>query len=117
MAVATAIMGTLASISGASAASQQLTCVVTDSGARSQSPPFVIAFDQDAKTLEAHVGNQNYTFGHVSISNVAISGDVGSISLGIDRSSLGMVWQQYATDTINTQYGQCHTNPAPATGH
>jgi hypothetical protein len=118
-AVATAIMGALVSIPGVSAAPQQLTCVVTDGSAQSgtQNQSFVVAFDQDAKTLQAHVGNQNYNFDHVSISNVAIGGDVGSVSLGIDRSSLGMVWQQYGADMLSIQYGQCHAGSAPTTSH
>lgn len=99
--------------SGAAAAAQQLTCVLTNAGDQpsAQSQPITVIVDDDAKTLQARNGGQNYRFDNVSISNVAISGDVGAVSLGIDRSSLGMVWQQYQPDQVITDFGQCRASP------
>ncbi len=89
---------------------------MTDTGAQpaSQSQPIVVVFDEVAKTLHAQAGNQSYSFGNVSISNVPMSGQVDGVSLGIDRSSLGMDWQQYGADKVTTQYGQCQPTGLPA---
>ena len=118
VAAAAGITAVLGSAAGASAAPQQLNCVLTDSSAQppTKNQPIVIVFDDSAKTLQAQAGDQSYTFANVSISNVAISGDVDNASVGIDRSSLGMVWQQYATDPVTTQFGQCRTSPASSSG-
>jgi hypothetical protein len=109
------IAAVLGSTAGARAAPQQLNCVLASTAQPApNNPPVVVVFDDTAKTLQAKAGDQSYTFGNVSISNVAISGDVDDVSLGIDRSSLGMVWQQYGTDPVTIQYGQCRANPAPS---
>ncbi|HUN99701.1 MAG TPA: hypothetical protein VMU69_26155 [Bradyrhizobium sp.] len=92
---------------------QQLNCLLAGSkqpAAKNQ--PIIVIFDDTANALQVQLRDQSYIFGNVSISNVAISGYVDDVSLGIDRSSLGMVWQQYSTDQVTTQYGQCRANPA-----
>jgi hypothetical protein len=94
----------VAQVGIAAAAPQQLRCVLSGSEA---SAPIIVAFDEDAKTLRAQSGTQTYSFSNISISNVAISGSVGTVSLGIDRSSLGMVWQQYSAEKATIQFGQC----------
>jgi hypothetical protein len=93
----------------ASAQPQQLNCVLTDTEAKpgSESRPIVVVLDEGAKTLSAKDGDQSYSFTTISISNVAINGTNDSISLGIDRSSLGIVWQQYAADKVTTEFGHC----------
>jgi hypothetical protein len=98
-----------------SATPQQLDCVLTDTEAHphSESRPIVVVFDQDRRTLTAKEGSRNYSFRNVSISNVSISGRTDDVSLGIDRSSLGIVWQQYGADKVRTEYGQCRLAPAP----
>ena len=93
----------------ASAAAQQLDCVLTDTAEKlgSENRAIVVVFDESAKTLKAQDGSQNYSFSNVSISNIAISGHVDSVSVGIDRSSLGIVWQQYAANKVITEFGHC----------
>ncbi len=88
---------------------QQLNCVLTDTEAKpaSESRPIVVVFDEGAKTLSAKDGNHSYSFTTISISNVALNGTTDSISLGIDRSSLGIVWQQYAAGKVTTEFGHC----------
>jgi len=66
-------------------------------------------FDEDARTVTAEEGGQTYNLKKVSISNVSINGAADNISLGIDRSSFGIVWQQYRADKVSTEYGHCHT--------
>ena len=99
----------------ASAAPQRLDCVLTDKEASpaSESRPVVVVFDEDAKTVTAEAGGQTYSLEKVSISNVSINGAAESISLGIDRSSFGIVWQQYGTDKASTEYGQCRPTQSP----
>jgi len=99
----------------ASTGPQQLDCVLTDTEARpgSENRPIVVVFDEDTKTLTAKDGDHSYNFSKVSISNVSINGQADSISLGIDRSSLGIVWQEYGADKVRTEYGRCHLASAP----
>ena len=94
---------------------QQLDCVLTDTEAKpgSESRPIVIVFDEDAKTLTAKEGDHSYSFSKISISQVSINGLDDNVSLGIDRSALGIVWQQYETDQVRTEYGKCHPVRAP----
>ena len=110
------LMTVLAWTAAASAAPQQLDCVLTDTEAKpgSENRPIVVVFDEDKKILTAAEGGRSYSFTKVSISNVSINGDDDSVSLGIDRSSFGIVWQQYGTDKVRTEYGQCHPARAPA---
>jgi len=112
-----ALITVLAWTIAASATPQELHCILTDIGTRpgSESRPIVVVFDQDAKTLTAEASSHNYSLRNVSISNVSINGEDDSVSLGIDRSSLGIVWQQYGANDIVTEYGQCRrTDPAAA---
>jgi len=106
-----------AQIGVSSAAPQQLRCVLASSQTAAQNQPIVVVFDDDAKTLQAQSGSQTYSFTDVSISNVAISGSAGDISLGIDRSSLGMVWQQYAPEKTTVEYGKCQNSAASTASH
>jgi hypothetical protein len=110
-ALATVLVWTAA----ASAAPQRFDCVLTDKEASpgSESRPVVVVFDEDAKTVTAQEGGQTYRLEKVSISNVSINGAADSISLGIDRSSFGIVWQQYGADKVSTEYGQCHPTRSP----
>jgi hypothetical protein len=98
----------------ASAAAQQFDCVLTDTAEQlaSENRTIVVVFDESVKTLKAHDGNQSYSFNNVSISNIAISGDVANVSVGIDRSSGGVVWQQYATNKVVTEFGHCRQSEA-----
>ncbi len=106
--IVTALIAVLAPMA-ASAAPQQLDCVLTDTAAQpgSESRPVVIVFDADVKTLNVKDSSRSYSFSNVSISNVSINGEADSVSLGIDRSSLGIVWQQYAASKVVTEYGKC----------
>ena len=109
------LMTVLAWTAAASAAPQQLDCVLTDTEAKpgSENRPIVVVFDEDGKTLTAEEGGRSYSFTKVSISNVSINGDDDSVSLGIDRSSFGIVWQQYGADKVSTEFGQCHSAQSP----
>ena len=99
----------------ASAAPQRLDCILTDQEAKpaSENRPIVVVFDEDAKTVTAEDGGHVYSLDKVAISNVSINGTVDNISLGVDRSSLGIVWQQYSADKVRTEYGHCRLTGAP----
>jgi hypothetical protein len=102
-------------IASAAAGPQQLDCVLTDTDTQpsSQNRSVVVVFDEDEKSITAEQDGRSYSFTKVSISNVSISGHTDGISLGIDRSSLGIVWQQYSTDRVRTEYGHCHQSRVP----
>lgn len=104
-----AVVLAIAAVRTASAAPQQLNCVLTDTADHlaSENRPVIVIFDDAAKTLSAQAGGQNYNFDSVSISNIAISGNIVSNSVGIDRSSFGIVWQQYGADKVTTEFGRC----------
>lgn len=110
-----ALITVLAWTIAASATPQELHCILTDIGTRpgSESRPIVVVFDQDAKTLTAEASSHNYSLRNVSISNVSINGEDDSVSLGIDRSSLGIVWQRYAADKVHTEFGRCQAAKPP----
>ena len=116
-ATAAIIVGVLMTVwtAAASAAPQQLDCVLTDTEGNpgSENRPIVVVFDEDAKTLTAKGGGNSYSFSKVSISNVSITGAVDSVSLGVDRSSFGIVWQQYGADKVSTEFGRCHPTQSP----
>ena len=98
-----------------SAAPRRLDCVLTDTPTKPQSEnrPIVVIFDEDAGSLTAEESNHIHRFGKVSISSVTINGQADAISLGIDRSSLGIVWQQYDAGKVRTEYGLCHPSQSP----
>jgi hypothetical protein len=101
----------------ASAAPKQLNCILTDTEAKpgSESRPIVVVFDEDAKTLTAKDSDHTYSFSKISISNVSINGLGDTVSLGVDRSSFGIVWQQYGSgaDKATTEFGHCLPAAAP----
>lgn len=111
-----ALLLVLARPGGASATPQRLNCVLTDTADRlaSENRSVIVIFDDAAKTVSAQAGGQNYNFDNVSISNIAISGNMSSNSVGIDRSSFGIVWQQYGADKVTTEFGQCRRGNEPA---
>ncbi len=94
---------------GALAAPQQLDCVLTDTKAKpgSEHRPVAISFDEDAKKLTAKAGDRSYSFANVTMTYIAISGQTQDTSVGIDRSALGIVWQQYAAGRVTTEFGHC----------
>jgi len=115
------LVGIAAAAGPASAKPQSLDCLLTDTGTRpgSENRAITIAFDDDAKSLSAQDGGQNYTFGSVSITNVVINGGNDSVSVGIDRSSFGIVWQKYDSTGVAIEYGKCRpsAHPAAASAH
>lgn len=117
--VTTVVSAVLAWTAQVSAAPMQLNCTLTDTAVQlgSENHPVVLTFDEQAKTLSAQDGSQKYNFGDVSISNIAISGDVGNVSVGIDRSSLGIVWQQYGAGAPAAQFGQCRQSTSATTAN
>ncbi len=114
--IAAVLIGIVASVPSASAATQQLDCVLTDTGTQpgSENRAVAVVFDDAAKTLSAQSGGQNFSFTSVSISNVTINGATDTISIGIDRSSLGVVWQKYNSTNVVTEYGKCRRSGHPA---
>jgi hypothetical protein len=112
-----AVAAILASALGASAAQQRLECVLTDTASRlgAENRSIVVTFDEDRNGLQALVGSQSYSFSQVSISTVSISGQIGDVSLGIDRSSLGIVWQQYEPGEPVVEFGRCQAAGSNAT--
>lgn len=105
-------IGVAAPVSGASAATQQLDCVLTDIGTQpgSENWRIAIVFDDDAETLLAQDGAESLRFTSVSISKVSINGATDNASIGIDRSALGIVWQKYGSTGVVTEYGKCRQN-------
>ena len=100
----------------ASAASQRFDCVLTDTADKlgSENRPIVVVLDEAAITLEVQDGGQKYNLNNVSISNISINGDTDRLSLGIDRSSLGIVWQQYGANKMVIEFGKCRQADHPA---
>jgi len=113
--IAAVLLASITWIRGAAAVPQQLDCVLTDTPARpgSESRPVTVVYDEADKKLTAEAAGRRYSFSNVTITYIAISGHADDISLGIDRSSLGIVWQQYGADKANTEYGHCRAARTP----
>ena len=108
------VLSSLTISAAAFAGEQRFDCVLTDTAEQlaSENHAVSVVLDEDAKTLKAQDGSQSYSFTKVSISTLAISGEVDNVSIGIDRSSWGIVWQQYNADKIVTQFGRCRQSKA-----
>jgi hypothetical protein len=106
----TALSMTLTGTGDAAAAIQTLDCVLSNPGGPPDNPSIAVTIDDTGKTLKVQRGTDSYSFTNVSISNISISGQVNDVSLGIDRSSLGIVWQQYGADKVATDFGQCRVS-------
>ena len=115
MAIVATLLASAASTGGAAETPQQLNCILTDTLARpsSQSRSVTVFYDEDNKTLSAEADGRLYRFNKVTITYIAISGQADDVSIGIDRSSLGIVWQQYEANKVNTEYGHCRPAQAP----
>jgi hypothetical protein len=113
--LAAIVASTVAWGADGTAASRRLDCVLTDTPAKPQSEnrAIVVVFDEDAGTLTAEVGSYSHRFAKVSISSATVNGQADGVSLGIDRSSLGIVWQQYDGGKVHTEYGLCQTSESP----
>jgi len=107
--LAATVLTVLAANGRALAAPQQLDCILTDTKAKpgSENRPVAVIFDEDAKTLTAKAGDRSYSFAKVIMTYIAISGQTDDASVGVDRSALGIVWQQYAAGTVTTEFGHC----------
>lgn len=90
---------------------QRFNCALTDTTAKpgSESRPIIVILDNATNSLEAEEGGQTRIFRNVSVSSVAISGNADDVSLGIDRSSLGIVFQDYgaAGKAVAIEFGRC----------
>ena len=100
---------------GASASPQRLDCVLTDTDVQPQSEKrsIVVVFDEGNKTLTATDGDHTYSLQRVSISNVSIAGQADDVSVGVDRSSLGIVWQRYDAEQVRNEFGYCRAANSP----
>ncbi len=96
---------------------ERFTCVLTDTTAKpgSESRPIIVTFDDAKNTLEAEEGGQTHILRNVSVSSVSISGNGDDVSLGIDRSSHGIVFQDYGATgkPVAIEFGRCR--PATST--
>ncbi len=99
------------------AATRRLACALTDTTAKpdSESRPITVIFDDESKMLKAEEVGQTHIFRNVSISSVSISGVSDDLSIGLDRSSLGLVFQSYGIGGRVTaiEFGRCQ--PADST--
>ena len=100
------------------AAPRTLDCVLTNIEIRSVTARFesrvgaekrsiAVIFDDDAKTLIIKEGGAETRLGKVAISQTSMTGAAGNISLGIDRSSWGIVFQTYGQDSTRNEFGEC----------
>ncbi|HLN10617.1 MAG TPA: hypothetical protein VK281_16890 [Xanthobacteraceae bacterium] len=93
----------------ATAAQQRLECVLTDADAQRGGGrrPITIAFDEDTKTITLDENGQARPLRNVAISNTSMSSHADDVSVGVDRSSLRVVFQTYGQGSVANEYGQC----------
>jgi hypothetical protein len=96
---------------------ERFTCTLTDTIAKpgSESRPIIVTFDDATNVLEAEEGGRTHTLHNVSVSSISISGNADDVSLGIDRSSRGIVFQDYRATgkAVAIEFGRCQ--PATST--
>ena len=122
---AVCILGALSAVlllpAGAVAAPKRLDCSLTlletragpksDQSAESRS--MMIVFDEEAQALTLYQGASVQALGRVTITQSSMSGAVGEITLGIDRSSWGIVFQTYGSDSMRAEFGECNLSAEP----
>jgi hypothetical protein len=112
-----AVVGVTAALIGscAWATPQRLDCVL-DGNSSAGVPagrPLVVTFDEDIGALLAEQSGQTYSFKKVSITNTSITGLTDDFSVGIDRSSLAVVWQHYEAHKVSNDFGRCSLVVSP----
>ena len=94
-----------------------LTNVETRVGQKSdsaiESRPIIIAFDKEAKTLSVYQDGSARALNNVTISEISMNGSVDEISLGIDPSSLNIVFQTYGINSVRAEFGACSQSLEP----
>jgi hypothetical protein len=83
-----------------------------DSGVESRS--ITVVFDQETNALILYQEGSS-RLDNVSMSVASINGAAGNVTLGIDRSSWGIVLQTKKTDSTIAEFGACglSTKPPP----
>ncbi len=71
-----------------------------------------IEFDEANKTITLDEDGRARPLRNVAISNSSMSGGVDGITVGVDRSSLRVVYQAYGADSVANEFGRC-TAAAP----
>jgi hypothetical protein len=97
---------------------ERFTCALTDTIGKpgSENRPIIVTFDDATNTLEADEGGQTHILRDVSASSISISGNADDVSLGIDRSSLGVVFQHYGAvgKAVTIEFGRCRRSTSTA---
>ena len=112
----------LLSPGGGSAAPTRLDCTLTslemktgsttDTAAENRS--IIVVFDRDAKALTVYPDDSAVVLTNVTMSQIAMSGYVsGDVSLSIDPSSWGIVFQTYKPASTTTEFGACSLSAKP----
>jgi hypothetical protein len=96
------------------AAPQRLDCVLTDTDTQrgGEKRAIAIEFDEANKTITLDENGRARPLRDVAISNSSMSGGVDGISIGVDRSSLRVVFQAYGAESVANEFGRC-TAAAP----
>lgn len=99
----------------ASAAPVRLQCALTYSGAdgKDMTRAIALAFDSEANTISVDDGTKHWDLGHVKISTISVNGYTADISVGIERSSLAIVFQTYSQTNSVAEFGICKQLGAP----
>ncbi|MGA2125986.1 MAG: hypothetical protein ABSG76_07525 [Xanthobacteraceae bacterium] len=115
--VAVGLLAAMASawISPAGAAPQRLDCVLTDTDTQrgGEKRAIAIAFDEASRTITLNENDQARPLRDVAISNSSMSGGVDDVSVGVDRSSLRVVYQVYRPESVVNEFGRCTAAPPP----
>jgi|ERR1019366_3460426 hypothetical protein len=111
----------LLSSAGAVAAPERLDCSLTkaeiQSGSQSEqvaeNRSIIIVFDGQTRALTVYQDADVQALSGVTITQSSMSGAVGEIMLGIDRSSWGIVFQTYGSDSMRAEFGECNLSAEP----
>ena len=106
---------------GAGAAPERLDCRLIkaeiQSGSQSEQVAedrsIIVVFDEQTRALTVYQDANGQALNGVTITQSSMSGAVGEISLGLERSSWGIVFQTYGSDSMRAEFGECNLSTEP----
>jgi hypothetical protein len=110
----------LLSPGGAIAAPTALDCTLTElvanTGREAENRSITVVLDEEARSLTVYQDGSAQVLSHITLTQSTMNGYVKGMSLGIDRSSLSVVFQIYKPNSTSTEFGSCTVSAKPPPG-
>jgi len=96
-------------------APQRLDCVLTDTDTQrgGEKRAIAIEFDEVVRTITLDENGRARPLRDIAISTSSMSGQADDFIVGVDRSSLRVVYQVYGAESVANEFGRCRPAPPP----